>query len=395
MMAKFTFLWMYVMATCCMSIVMSLVPVVYNVQNTWCDETKYSSSQQLINILEQLSSDNHITPPAIENSCDCIEVTFTENLQVNATYENSTFIVKTFEEQATNDCPHLEPPPISEALMAELQNTSKEFQLTSLPMEEIDSCKNLDPDSPSGNYSITTSSGSKVQVYCDMEGENCGRAGGWMRVAYVDMTQADSQCPQGLNQETLEGNNYCRTFTYNVCRCVSTVFQAHNIKYTQVCGRVSGYQLGSPNGFYNYYKYQQNTIEGYYVDGVSLTHGQPRKHIWTYSAALQSFPATDNGNTCPCYSNNNNFPSPPFVGHDYYCESGTNETYTSGKFYPDDTLWDGEQCDGFEGPCCTQYNMPWFIKTLGQTARDDIELRMCFSSGNEDTLLNIIELYIR
>ena len=77
----------------------------------------------------------------------------------------------------------------------------------------------------------------------------------------------------------------------------------------------------------NYYLHNgQTSIEGYYVDGVSLTHGQPRRHIWTYSTAVQSFPSIrQRGLTCPCFSNNDDYPSPPFVGQDYYCESGNNE----------------------------------------------------------------------
>ena len=69
----------------------------------------------------------------------------------------------------------------------------------------------------------------------------------------------------------------------------------------------------------------------------------------------------------------------------------------NGKFYPNDVLWDGEQCDGLEAPCCTHPNMPWFIKAYDQPASDDIELRICSDEGypNEDTPLNIIELYIQ
>ena len=70
--------------------------------------------------------------------------------------------------------------------------------------------------------------------------------------------------------------------------------------------------------------------------------------------------------------------------------------YISRVFYPNDTLWDGAHCDGFEGPCCTQSNVPWSIKTLAidQHARDDIELRVCSGKAytNEDMPVIIIEL---
>ena len=237
-MAKRSVLWMCVMAGCYMPIVTSIVPVIYNVHDSQCGETQYNSTQQLTDILEQVSTDT--PPPAAENSCDCIDVLFTENPHVRATYETSTFIVKTFEQETSNECHQLQALPISKTLILLLQNISTQI---------INSCKSINLNSPSGYYSITTSNGSKVQVYCDMKGENCGGEGGWMRVAYVDMTQVGSQCPQGLNQVALSGSNYCGRFMSGG-GCVSTVFQAYNVKYTQVCGRVSGYQFGSTDGFY-------------------------------------------------------------------------------------------------------------------------------------------------
>ena len=74
------------------------------------------------------------------------------------------------------------------------------------------SCQNIlycFPSAPSGYYQITTPNSSLVQVYCDMEGTNCGREGGWTRVAYVNMSQSGTTCPQGLTQRILTGKNYC------------------------------------------------------------------------------------------------------------------------------------------------------------------------------------------
>ena len=62
---------------------------------------------------------------------------------------------------------------------------------------------NGNPSAPSGYYNITTTNGSSIQVYCDMEGTNCGGEGGWTRVAYVNMTQPGASCPQGLEQQSL------------------------------------------------------------------------------------------------------------------------------------------------------------------------------------------------
>ena len=68
-------------------------------------------------------------------------------------------------------------------------------------------------------------------------------------------------------------------------------------------------------------------------------------------------------------------------------------------YSPVNPLWDGQQCDGGEAPCCTHPNMPWFLKTLNETTTEDIELRVCnnnpFYGYDEDTPLELIELFVR
>ena len=96
--------------------------------------------------------------------------------------------------------------------------------------------------------------------------------------------------------------------------------------------------------------------------------------------------------------------SPPFfINNDYYCESGFYDPYDpyGNLFSSNDTLWDGQQCNGDESTCCTTPNMPWFIKTLNETVSDDIQLRVC--GGDDDTYhgekfstpLDLIELYVK
>ena len=77
------------------------------------------------------------------------------------------------------------------------------------------------PSAPSGYYQITAPN---VQVYCDMEGSNCGGEGGWMRVAYVNMSQSGGTCPQGLTQRTSSGLTLCGRMITGGGGCQSTVF---------------------------------------------------------------------------------------------------------------------------------------------------------------------------
>ena len=97
--------------------------------------------------------------------------------------------------------------------------------------------------------------------------------------------------------------------------------------YSRVCGRILGYQFAYTRAFYD--SGLVTTIESQYVDGVSLTHGAPgaRQHIWTFAAGLTE---DDSGYTtllCPC-STTGTVSVPPFVGNDYFCESGLNTAYT-------------------------------------------------------------------
>ena len=87
---------------------------------------------------------------------------------------------------------------------------------------------------------------------------------------------------------------------------------------------------------------------------------------------------------------------PPYVGNDYYCETGFNGIgLPSEDFYPNDPLWDGQECIGEEAPCCTRPNMPWFIKSLGEKTTEDIQLRLCIGDAEEQTLLQVIEFYVQ
>ena len=158
-------------------------------------------------------------------------------------------------------------------------------------------------------------------------------------------------------------------------------------------GHLLGYQYGNPDAFWSFLEGNQKTLDSTYVDGISITYGNsPRKHIWTYVGGSSQNRASDCD--CPC-NNGSTVKIPPFIGSDYYCESGTSRTDYNDILY-DDSLWDGQQCKDLEGSCCTHSNMPWFIKSLGDITTENIELRSCFNRmGSEDTPLKIIELFVR
>ena len=65
------------------------------------------------------------------------------------------------------------------------------------------------PSSSSGYHQIHAPNGSLIQVYCDMEGTNCGDVSGWTRVAFVNMTQPGFICPHSLTPQTFSGLTLC------------------------------------------------------------------------------------------------------------------------------------------------------------------------------------------
>ena len=224
-----------------------------------------------------------------------------------------------------------------------------------------------------------------------MERQCCGSTGGWMRAAYLNMTDPTHHCPTGFRL-TSHSKRSCERITRP--GCTSLTFAVHSIKYSKVCGKVIGYQYGSPDGFRPYHKNRALTLDGSYVEGVSITHGHPRRHIWTFSAVPDEQYA--NANTCPCTKTTTTYTGivPPFLGNDYFCDTGSRDSFQR-RFYPDDPLWDGRGC-GSTSAWGSFYSPPWFCKELLQPTTDDIEVRVCtdFAPSNEDITIEAIELYI-
>ena len=276
-----------------------------------------------------------------------------------------------------------------------LNNVHIEVSLDNLAV----SCKQiaeLKPNYDSGYYWIQGVSGA-VGVYCEMDTNNMfGQSGGWMRIANVDMRNNDSQCPPGLVYNVTEGRRLCRKPERLFPGCSSTTFNTQGVDYRKVCGKVIGYQYYQPNGF-GPSKHTSQLINRTYVDGVSITHGLPRQHVWTFANAHDEDIASSNHDGCPCLHPSTSFIGiiPNFVGNDYYCETGS-RTRAQRHYYFDDPLWDGEGCEG-ENECCNRGG-PWFCKQLPQSTQDDIEMRVCTNNPEsyyEDVVLEQIELYIQ
>ena len=176
-------------------------------------------------------------------------------------------------------------------------------------------------------------------------------------------------------------------------------FPLNSQSYSIVHGQIIAYQRGSPDAFAKYHYYGQTTIDSAYMDGVSLTHGSSgsRQHIWTFAAAVNEQNKTRD--ICNC-SNRYSWPHqlPPFVGNNYFCDTGNHGPgWDTTTYYTDDPLWDGTGCDSSFNTCCRFNSPPWFQTTLPETTSDDIELCVCRNeaNNNEDTIINLIEIYVQ
>ncbi len=225
----------------------------------------------------------------------------------------------------------------------------------------------------------------------------CGGAGEWSKIASLDMTDPNQQCPFTWSLNTFSGIRGCGRTTDTACDSVS--YPSNGRTYSRVCGKIIAYQQGSPNAFHLAVIHNVG-LESPYVDGISLTHGAPgsRSHIWTYAVALNDFGLVSNSFICSC-TNSNPWPYtvPSFISNNYFCDTGDHDAgFVNEMNYPDEPLFDGQGC-GPDSTCCQFNTPPWFCTELPQPTSDDLEIRICGNDpvSSEDVVISMIDIYIR
>ena len=229
----------------------------------------------------------------------------------------------------------------------------------------------------------------------------CGD-GLWNQVAQLNMSDLSQQCPSEWVEFNSDGVRACRRPVTTEGSCSGKNYSSNGQQYSRVCGRVIGYQLSTPDAFTGLLGgYRNASIDETYIDGISITHGMPRNHIWSYAASPEEQNLRYSNFLCPCSSVYTGSGPQPFIGDNYYCESGNpglfNTTY--GHFFSHDKLWDGRQCSR-ELTCCTgksNHSPPWFSVELPTPTSDNIEVRICAdeSTDNEDTPVELVEIYVQ
>ena len=253
------------------------------------------------------------------------------------------------------------------------------------------SCREIfqcNPSAQSGYYWLKSTTTETREVYCAMDTTYCNITGGWMRLVYFNMSEPGASCPTSLRQINTPAK-LCGQFRSPGCSGVT--YPTEGIRYSKVCGQARGYQYFSPDAFGQ----TSNNINSHYVEGISITYGNPRHHLWTYAAGLSDDDDFNGGTlNCPCAKYPGRAP-PDFVGLDYYCESGiTGRWQDNNRIALEDPLWDGDGC-GPGNNCCNQAGMPWFYRTLPQEVGNDIEVRLCANEdvSNEETYVELVEIY--
>ena len=250
-------------------------------------------------------------------------------------------------------------------------------------------------NSPSGMYLLETANNGTINTYCNME-ELCGSGGGWTRLAYLDMSDSTVNCPSGFRLYQSGSVRACGRPVTSSGSCVSVEFPSNGMSYSQVCGRVTGYQYYTPDAVVH--GLNHNNLNGDYVDGVSITRGSPRQHVWTLIAGLhEGYINTHHEATCPC-STGSTQQVQSFVSDHYFCESAITTDIWQQQLYTSDPLWDGQSCGSTETACCNVPDIPWFHRDYCNTTTTDyIELRVCGDEGtdNEDVPVSYYEIYVQ
>ena len=269
----------------------------------------------------------------------------------------------------------------------------------SCPATNCSEIQQNDPSATSDYYWMQLTNGTITQVYCEMTPRcACSSATPYTRVAFVNMTDSSQQCPGEFMEVSNSRVRACgrQGTIVGVGSCNSATFSVLGMEYQHVCGRMVGWEIGSPDGFTGG-NLQGQGIDGYYIDGISITYGgPPREHIWSLAGTPKETESSTS--ICPCSNTAvSGATVPSFVGNDYFCETGIDDSLSHGLFYEDsDPLWDGEGC-GSTSTCCEFNNPPWFCKQLPQPTTEDIEVRICSNIGidADDTPFELVEIYIR
>lgn len=232
----------------------------------------------------------------------------------------------------------------------------------------------------SGNYILKSCTGVLVSVSCNLH-MTSGISSNITNNTVVDnstkkikVAELDvNNCPPGLKTQNVLSMNTCVVVNDNAS-CTEIHYPTNNTNYTQIFGRVQGFQKSTMDCFDGIKPYKprftNSTVFSNYIDGVSIiSNGE---HIWSFAAGR-----------CSC---NNNIVGmkPDFVG-EYFTADGSDIIAVTG--YYSRVLWVSQKCGT---------NETMFERTIEPTA-SNITVRICRDQerSDEDLALFILDLYVQ
>lgn len=210
--------------------------------------------------------------------------------------------------------------------------------------------------------------------------QECGTyTSSWREIAYIDTTvaTANDQCQQYGLRRVYSDEKQVACGKPVEKNCSVHVFDI-NGKYSHVCGRVRGYQLKETRGFEVEPDENKKNINSRYADGVLITRGNPRQHLWTYAASTPK----DN---CPCKNTAERDPYIPLVsGANYSCESTRTDW--------NQPLWDRPE-HTVEDENCKGHVNGWFYRNVEET-NESIEVRWC-GPEKDDIVTDKLQIWVQ
>jgi dynein heavy chain len=136
-------------------------------------------------------------------------------------------------------------------------------------------------------------------------------------------------------------------------------------------------------------------IDQLWVDGVGITNGTPRQHVFTFATGIAEFYEPNFlTSECPCDGGTQ---PPSFVGTSYLCEGATLGESGGARVYdPDDVLFDGQ--DIGDPSCVDSFeSAPDFNVLVGAPTALPLDVHLMQSQGTGDEDLDVIalELWVR
>ena len=264
------------------SVLVKLLPYLNNIEENLSERIDESANSLFSDFLDYLLSINQEVTDLSVKVCDVSDT-------VGELKNHTTSELADIQEQLLN-------------VTGDIRDVKKELTKIS---ENLDDCQQQDcienhtlpPTTPQpSTTTITTPPTVDDSTNLPPVLYECGGAAGWRRVVKLNMTDPYDSCPS----DWCLGEQYPKRtcIKCGFCMCSSVYFPVTGGVYSKVCGSIRGYQYDDVRAFEAYVDEEVTDIDGPFVDGVIITHGDPRRHIWTFAAGRsEDWPFDD---TCPC-----------------------------------------------------------------------------------------------